>query len=88
VASRVLAQIKVEEYWLKLLRADAEDISKLALDERREIRAVMVYLTDRREGKPPLASFQGDTRESARELDFGNLPMPTSAQPRKTDKPN
>jgi hypothetical protein len=32
------------------------------------------YLTNRRDGKPAQGVFLGDTREHARELDFGDLP--------------
>jgi len=43
---------------------------------------------DRKYGKPAQGVFSGDTRENARELDFGNLPMPASPEPRAAGKPN
>jgi hypothetical protein len=78
VASTVLASIDEHAYWRYLLHADEmADEKKRALltaKDRDEIKAVMVYLTDRRDGKPAQGVFVGDTRESARELDFGDLP--------------
>jgi hypothetical protein len=53
---------------------------------RKETRA---YLTDRRDGKPAQGVFVGDTRESTRELDFGDLPeLITPGQSRSAGKPN
>jgi hypothetical protein len=49
------------------------------------------YLTDRREGKPAQGVFVGDTREVARELDFGDLPdfvTVTPGQPAQAGRPN
>jgi hypothetical protein len=50
--------------WWALLVANDR---RLAFETRR-------YLTDRRDGKPAQGMFVGDTREKARELDFGDLP--------------
>jgi hypothetical protein len=52
------------DLWMSLL-ADAD--KRLRFD-------VLKYLTDRRDGKPAQGMFVGDTRETARELDFGDLP--------------
>ena len=50
---------------------------------------VLKYLTDRRDGKPAQGVFVGDTRESARELDFGDLPdLFAASKPGQTNKPN
>jgi hypothetical protein len=47
------------------------------------------YLTDRRDGKPAQGVFLGDTRESARELDFGDLPqLVAPGQSGAAGKPN
>lgn len=47
------------------------------------------YLTDRRDGKPAQGVFVGDTREKARELDFGDLPeLIAPSQSRTAGKPN
>lgn len=48
-----------------------------------------VYLTNRRDGKPAQGVFIGDTRESARELDFGDLPeLITPSQSVAPRRPN
>jgi hypothetical protein len=52
--------------WMELLNAKDE---RLRFD-------VLKYLTDRRDGKPYQGVFVGDTRESVRDLDFADLPMP------------
>lgn len=93
VASEVLATLDELETWRFLVRADdladPDKRNKLSLEERREIRANLVYLTDRRGGKPAQGVFMGDTRESARELDFGDLPqLIAPGQPGATGKPN
>jgi hypothetical protein len=55
---------------------------RLAFETRR-------YLTDRRDGKPAQGVFIGDTRESARELDFGDLPeLIAPSEPGAAGKPN
>jgi hypothetical protein len=47
------------------------------------------YLTDRREGKPAQGVFMGDTRERARDLDFGDLPdIIAPGEPLAARKPN
>lgn len=56
-------------------------------DEDRALRA-RIYLTDKRDGKPAQGVFVGDTRESTRELDLGNLPMPASPKSGTAGKPN
>lgn len=85
IASRVLAApankesgwTGEEQRWMELLNAKDE---RLRFD-------VQKYLTDRRDGKPAQGVFVGDTRESERPLDFGDLPMP-SANPGGAGKPN
>lgn len=65
--------------WWQILTASD---TRLRFDCRR-------YLTDRRDGKPAQGVFVGDTRESARELDFGDLPeFVTPGQSKQTGKPN
>lgn len=57
--------------------------------DRRLRKETRVYLTDRRDGKPAQGVFIGDTRESARELDFGDLPeLIAPSQPGAARKPN
>jgi hypothetical protein len=47
------------------------------------------YLTDRRDGKPAQGVFIGDTRESAVDVDFGDILMPAAPnQPGAPGKPN
>lgn len=61
----------------------------LIVNDRRIVLETRRYLTDRRDGKPAQGVFVGDTRETARELDFGDLPelvAPGQSQP--TRKPN
>jgi hypothetical protein len=68
-------------WWEVLTAAD----KRLRFEGRR-------YLTDRREGKPAQGVFIGDTRESALDLDFGNLIMPSApankVKPGAAGKPN
>jgi hypothetical protein len=65
--------------WLELLNAKDD---RLRFD-------VIKYLTDRRDGKPAQGVFVGDTRETARDLDFGDLPMPDApGKPGTAGKPN
>ena len=68
-----------QDLWFGLL-LQKED-PRLRLD-------TLKYLTDRRDGKPAQGVFVGDTRETARDLDFGDLPMPSSDLARKAGKPN
>lgn len=65
--------------WWELLLAKDKHIVK----EARK------YLTDRRDGKPAQGVFIGDTRENARELDFGDLPeLIATSKPVAARKPN
>lgn len=61
----------------------------LASKDKRLVFETRRYLTDRREGKPAQGVFLGDTRERARELDFGDLPeLIATGQSVSTGKPN
>jgi hypothetical protein len=61
----------------------------LEATDRRLVFETRRYLTDRRDGKPAQGVFVGDTRESTRELDFGDLPeLITPGQSRSAGKPN
>lgn len=65
-------------WWEGLLSTD----KRLRFETRR-------YLTDRRDGRPAQGVFVGDTRENARELDFGDLPeLVTPSESGSTRKPN
>lgn len=65
-------------WWEGLLATD----KRLRIETRR-------YLTDRRDGKPAQGVFIGDTRENARELDFGDLPeLVTASKSDAAGKPN
>jgi hypothetical protein len=81
VADHKLCHCEVCGWWEALLGRD--------LRLRKETRA---YLTDRRDGKPAQGVFIGDTRESALDLDFGNLVMPSApankVKPGAAGKPN
>lgn len=90
MATEVLASIPEQEYWRGLLRADLTllERTQLALGEKHLIKDTLVYLTDRRDGKPAQGVFVGDTREIARELDFGDLPLLTAGEPGAPGKPN
>lgn len=58
-------------------------------NDRRLVFETRRYLTDRRDGKPAQGVFIGDTRESARDLDFGDLPeLIAPSQPGAAGKPN
>lgn len=93
IATTVLSSIDEHEYWRFLLcadqMADPEKQKTITLAERAQIEHTMEYLTNKRDGKPAQGMFVGDTRESARELDFGDLPdlvAPGKSQP--AGKPN
>lgn len=93
IASRILGQIDEEMYWLFLLHHDemkeVDKRAKLSAKDRDQIQDTMEYLTNRRDGKPAQGVFVGDTRESARELDFGDLPeIFTPSQSGAPGKPN
>ena len=75
LASELLAASDTKQRW-QLLR-DAPD---LCLRFR-----VECYLWDRAEGKPAQATILADNRESVREVEFGNLPMP-AVEPGKARK--
>ena len=92
IASQVLESIGEYEYWRFLLRAeemaDPEKRKLLSLAERQEIADNLIYLKNCRDGKPAQSVIMADTRESARELEFGNLPMPAAPEPGTAGKPN
>lgn len=93
IATEVLSSIDEKHYWLFLLHADAmndpEKQKLLTPKERDQIKATMEYLTNRREGLPAQGVFAGDTREAARELDFGDLPeLVAAGQSGEASKPN
>lgn len=67
-----------EDYQLDLLYA--ADMQTRSINFNR--------LLDRKYGKPAQGVFVGDTRESTRDVSFGDLPMPASNQLGKTGKPN
>jgi hypothetical protein len=67
-----------EEYALTFLNSGDVGVSKSFFDK----------LLDRRFGKPPQPIFNADTRESAPDVDFGDLPMPAHNQPAAPGKPN
>lgn len=85
IASKVLSSEASEHWpgeqarWMELLNAKDE---RLRFD-------VLKYLTDRRDGKPAQGVFVGDTRESARDLDFGDLKdFFAAGEPGAAGKPN
>lgn len=93
IASTVLASIDEVALWRALLRADLPvgQIHTLELGEQRLIKETAEYLTNRRDGKPAQGVFVGDTRESERPLDRGDIPSLISAKaenPGGTGKPN
>lgn len=61
-------------------------LSLLVCGDRNTESANFNKLLDRKYGKPAQGVFVGDTREATRELDFGDLPMPS--QPGAAGKPN
>lgn len=63
VEDHKICHCEICAWWDLMLARD----QRVQLDTRK-------YLTDRRDGKPAQGVFVGDTRESARELDFGDLP--------------
>jgi hypothetical protein len=61
----------------------------LASSDRRLRFEARKYLTDRRDGKPAQGVFVGDTRETARDLDFGDLPeLVAAGESKPARKPN
>jgi hypothetical protein len=69
-----------EDYQLQLLASS--DIQTRSFNFNR--------LVDRKFGKPAQGTFQGDTRESGKPLERGNLPshFEASRNPAGSDKPN
>ena len=93
IATEVLSSIDELAYWRFLLRADDFNDPKkregFSLAERAQIEDTMEYLTNRRDGKPAQGMFVGDTREVARELDFGDLPeLVAAGKSQPAGKPN
>ena len=94
IASEVLSSIDQVAFWRFLLHADefadAEKRKLLTARDRADMFTVAEYLTNRRDGKPAQGVFVGDTRENARDLDFGDIPMPEVAagESQPTGKPN
>lgn len=91
-ATRVLERIG-KDGWAKISRENATNAEEYALallvcgDKRIESENFNKLL-DRRYGKPAQGMFMGDTRETARDLDFGDLPMPAPGKPGTAGKPN
>lgn len=93
IATDVLGTIDERSYWLWLLHfdefKDKDQREELTRGDRQEIREALIYLTNRRDGKPAQGVFVGDTRERARDLDFGDLPdLVTAGQSAPARKPN
>jgi hypothetical protein len=87
IATQVLASIDEIAYWRDFLHADKES-KDLNAAERMERKWALETLTNRRDGKPAQGVFVGDTRENTRDVDFGDLPMPSADFAGKTGKPN
>jgi len=77
-ADHAICRCEVCAWWVHLAARD----QRVSFEARK-------YLTDRRDGKPAQGVFMGDTRESARELDFGDLPeLIAPGEPLAAGKPN
>lgn len=91
-AARVMGLIGKPD-WTKITRDTAKNAEEYALTflTSTDINIAKTFfdrLLDRRYGKPPQPVFNADTRESAPELEYGDLPMPSTSEPRKAGKPN
>lgn len=95
-AQRVMALIGKDirnKSWLELTAKTVKSAEEYALlfliNPNAQAQAFFLRLLEWRLGKAPQPVFQGDTREDAPELEFGDIPMPAhAAQPGTSGKPN